>query len=87
MGVNTSIGIQGAGQATLSQITGGVIGWIGLESPPAATITSGFSGTAGDHIVYIDFGQLVDIEVNSADTIRIHNGATAGRTGTVTLIW
>jgi hypothetical protein len=37
--------------------------------------------------VFIDFDHLVDIQVASADTILIHNGAAATRAGNVTLVW
>ena len=52
-----------------------------------ATITSGGRSTAGHHIVYIDVNHLVDIQVNSADTIRVHNGSPLTEAGNVTLIW
>jgi len=43
---------------------------------------------SGAHIVYIDFSQTVDIQVASADTIRIHNGnGSLTLAGNVTLIW
>jgi hypothetical protein len=78
---------QSVGQVTLLRIPSGGIGWVGLESWPNSTITQGFSSTAKTHIVYIDQAELVDIQVNSADTIRIHNASTATLTGNVTLIW
>jgi hypothetical protein len=61
--------------------------WTGIESPAAAAITSGFSSVAGTHIVYLDFSHLVDIQVDTADSFRIHNGNTVAQTGQVTLIW
>ena len=72
---------------TLLDIPSSFIEWVGLESPSRASITQGFSSAAGTHIVYIDFAHQVDIEVNSPDTIRVHNGAPALRSGSVTLIW
>jgi len=87
MGVCTTAGTRGVGQVTLLRIPANFIEWVGLESPAGAAITSGFSGAAGTHIVYLDFGSQVDIEVNSPDTIRVHNGAAAARAGNVTLIW
>jgi hypothetical protein len=80
----------GVGQVSLEHIPSGLIEWTGLESPTTpsgATITSGFSSTAGHHIVFIDFNHLVDIQVASADTILIHNGSAGTRTGNVTLVW
>ena len=87
MGVCTSLGVRGVGQVTLLNIPNSFIEWTGLESPFSASITNGFSGTAGTHIVYIDYSHQVDIEVASPDTIRVHNGSGAMRTGNVTLVW
>ncbi len=87
MGVNTTSGEEGVGQVTLVRRPGEYIKWIGLETPGLAAITSGGTGTAGAHIVYIDLDLFVDIQVNDPDTIRVHNGSTGTRTGNVTLIW
>jgi hypothetical protein len=86
-GVQTTLGYRGVGQVTLLRVPGSFLEWVGLESPSAAAITSGFSGTPGTHIVYLDFSHQVDIEVNTTDTFRIHNGSTGQRTGNVSLIW
>ena len=89
MGCCTTTPIQGVGQVSLQHIPSFVIQWVGLESvsgtPPA--ITQGSTNVAGTHIVYIDFSHQVAIQVASADTIRVHNGAAATRAGNVTLIW
>jgi hypothetical protein len=61
--------------------------WVGLESTASAAITQGLSGTAGDHIVWIDFNHKVDIQVASVDTIRVHNGNNVTVAGNVTLVW
>ena len=76
----------GVGQVSLLHIPGAMI-WVGLESTSPAAITQGDSDTAGHHIVYIDFDHLVDIQLASADTIRIHNGTNGTAAGNVTLIW
>jgi hypothetical protein len=60
---------------------------VGLESHAGAAITQGFSGVNGTHILYLDFADQVDLEVNTTDSFRVHNGATAVRAGNVTLIW
>jgi hypothetical protein len=78
---------QGVGQVSLLHIPSGFIEWVGLESPTSAAITSGAASTPGIHIVYIDGFKTVDIQVASADTIKIHNAAAATRAGSVTLIW
>jgi len=89
MGVNTTVGDRGVGQVTLlrSGIAPTFIEWTGIESPAAAAITSGFSGVAGTHIVFINFAHTVDIEVNTPDSIRVHNGSGILQSGNVTLIW
>src|SRR5580704_16082302 len=47
MGVQTTSGYRGVGYVTMLHISGQFLEWVGLESPSAATITSGFSGTSG----------------------------------------
>ena len=88
MGCCTTSGIPGVGQVSLFHIPSGGMVWVGLQSYPATAITSGTSSTAGHVIVSIDSNFLVFIEVNSADTIRVHN-ASVGTTlaGNVTLVW
>ena len=87
MGCCTTLG--GVGQVSLLHISsgGGVMDWVGLESTFNAAITQNNSNQAGFHIVYIDFDHLVDIQLASANTIRVHNGSPATRAGNVTLIW
>jgi hypothetical protein len=87
MGVQNTLGFRGVGHVTLLRVPSSFLEWVGLESPTPAAITSGFSGTPGTHIVYLDFSHQVDIEVNTTDSFRIHNGSTGQRTGNVTLIW
>jgi hypothetical protein len=89
MGVQTAVGFRGVGQVTLLRpsVAPLFIEWTGIESPAGAAITSGFSDVPGTHIVYLDFSHQVDIEVNGATSIRVHNGSGAVRTGNVTLIW
>jgi hypothetical protein len=75
-------------QVTLQRAPGVGMLWVGLEATPNATITQGgVSSAAGTHIVSLDSFHQVDIQVNSADTIRIHNGSGGVRAGNVTLIW
>jgi hypothetical protein len=82
---NTTAGV---GPVSLLHIPStSIFSWVGLESPSnlAPTMTSG-QGSAG-HIVYIDYNHYVDIQVASADTIRVHNGLAVTATGNVTLVW
>ncbi len=87
MGVQTNLGYRGVGYVTLLRVTSSFLEWTGVESPASAAITSGFSGTAGTHIVYLDYSHLVDIRVNSTDTFIVHNANTIPMAGTVTIIW
>src|SRR5579863_4530486 len=86
-GIQTTVGYRGVGEVSMLHVPSAFLEWTGLESPTPAAITSGFSGTQGTHIVYLDFSHLVDIQVNSTDTFRIHNANTIAQTGVVTMIW
>jgi len=79
--------IYGVGEVTLQHHSAGAISWVGLESTYPAAITQGFTSTAGTHIVYINLGHDVDIQLASADTIRVHNASANTVTANVTLIW
>jgi hypothetical protein len=85
MGCCTTAGF--LGQATLLHIPSHGMVWAGYDWLHGAVVV-GSSGTAGTRIVNLD-GQSLDIQVASADTIRIHNGGTTAGTlaGNVTLIW
>ena len=87
MGTQNNVGFRGVGHVTLLRVPGSFLEWVGLNSTANAGITQGFSGTPGTNIVFIDFIKQVAIQVNSPDSFRVHNGATAARSGVVTLIW
>lgn len=87
MGIQDTVGFRGVGFVTMLHISGSFLEWTGLESTAGSAITQGFSGTAGTHIVYLDFSHQVDIEVASADSFLVHNTSTGSRTGNVTIIW
>ena len=87
MGCCTTSLDEGVGQVSLLHIPSTFIEWFGLEIMGNATTTSGATGVAGTHIVYLEGAHVVDIRVASADTILIHNGAAATRAGNVTLVW
>jgi peptidoglycan/LPS O-acetylase OafA/YrhL len=84
MGCCTTVG--GVGQVSLVHFPSNFIQWVGFDYRTAA-ITTGFSSTAGTHIVYLDQVGVVDIQTASADTIRIQNGSPGTRAGNVTLVW
>jgi len=88
MGVQLTTGYRGVGHVTMLRIAGQFLEWVGLESPSAAAITSGYSAVAGTHILWLDYSHTVDIRVNNADSFVVHNGNTINpATGNVTLIW
>src|SRR5580698_9434089 len=87
MGVQNNLGYRGVGQVSMLHVPSSFLEWTGIESPASAALTSGFSGTAGTHIVYLDYSHLVDIQVASTDTFLIHNANTIAMSGVVTLIW
>jgi len=61
--------------------------WNGFESNGGG-LTSGFSPTAGTHIMFIDFGHVVDLQVTNATSFHVHNASTSETyNGNVTLIW
>jgi hypothetical protein len=87
MGVQNNLGYRGVGHVSLLHVPSSFLEWSGIESPASAALTSGFSGTAGTHIVYLDYSHLVDIQVASTDTFVIHNANSIAMAGVVTLIW
>jgi hypothetical protein len=82
----TTVGANGVGQVSLLPSSGNYIHWLGLEAAGSG-ITHGATGTATTHIVWIDETHVVDIQVASATTFRVHNGGSIPVTGNVTLIW
>jgi hypothetical protein len=87
IGAQTAPGYRGVAMATILHVPSSFIEWVGLESTSGAAITQGFSGSAGTHILYLDFSHLVDVQVASPDTILIHNANTITMTGNLKLIW
>ncbi|MGO9057674.1 MAG: hypothetical protein ACLQU2_09870 [Candidatus Binataceae bacterium] len=87
IGVDTTPGYRGVGEVSLLRIAGSFLEWTGLETPYGAAIASGFSGTVGTHIVFLDYSHKVQIEVNSPDSFVVHNTNTSGaiHTGVVDL--
>ena len=84
----TTLNFRGVGEVALLRIVGSFVEWVGLESPGSSTITSGFSGVTGTHVLYCDFSHTVDLQVLGPDALRIHNGATVSpAVGNVTLMW
>jgi hypothetical protein len=87
MGVQNEVNFRGVGQVTMLRAAGSFLEWTGLESTSPSSITEGFSGTSGTHILYLDFSHQVDLQVSNGDSFMVHNASTGLRTGVVTLIW
>lgn len=64
----------------------GELVWNGFESNGGG-LTTGFSPTAGTHIVYVDWSHVVDLEVTNATSFHVYNAGSETANGTVTLIW
>jgi hypothetical protein len=87
MGVTNTFNFRGVGFAVVLRVPNQFLEWTGLDSTAASAITQGFSATPGTKIVALDFDHDVAVQVNNANTIRIHNGASAPRAGNVTITW
>ena len=90
MGVCNTSGDSGIGYAALLHVTGHGHSWTGLNSRaiPANT-TAGFHVTAtGTNIVSIDVNGNLIIQVNDADSLRVHNSSGGAILScVVTLFW
>jgi hypothetical protein len=75
--VQTVQGYVGEGQATIIRsTTDALLDWTGFDYATAGSSTPlsrGFSSFNGTHIIYCDFGGLVDIQVGNATSIQVHN--------------
>ena len=90
MGCCTTTPFQGAGHVSLLHSPSTLIAWSGVESHSGVptTITSGANPTPGTHIVFIDAGHAVDVQVATVDTIRVHNShPSLTLAANVTLVW
>jgi hypothetical protein len=87
----TVCGCDNVGSSLMTVVNSTVDGelvWNGFESTRGG-LTSGFSPTAGTHIMFTDFSHLVDLEVTNATSFHVHNSSSSSETynGNVTLIW
>jgi hypothetical protein len=85
LGTCVTSGARSVGQVSLQRVPNTFLVWVGLESTAGATITQGFSSIVGTHIVYLDSVHTLDIQVNDANSFRIHNGNAFPMAGLVTL--
>jgi hypothetical protein len=87
----TVCGCDDVGSSLMTVVNSTVDGelvWNGFESNRGG-LTSGFSPTAGTHIMFTDFSHLVDLQVTNATSFHVHNSSSSSFTynGNVTLIW
>ena len=91
MGCCTTTPFQGAGHVSLLHSPSILIAWSGVESHSGVpnAITAGANSTPGTHIVFIDAGHVVDVQIGATvDTIRVHNShPSLTLAANVTLIW
>ena len=89
MGCCTTTGVLATGHVSLLHSPGILMAWTGVESHSGmpTTFASGTGDGPGAHIVFIDAAHVVDIQMATVDTIRVHNGAGTTRAGNVTLVW
>jgi hypothetical protein len=87
MGCNTTSGDRGVGHVALQSVEGNFLEWTGLNSAYNGTITSGFSASAGTHIVQIDYDGYVNINVASDNSFEVTNSTGGTEAGFVTMMW
>ena len=89
MGCCTTTGLLAVGHVSLLHTPSTLMAWTGVESHSGmpTTFASGTSDAPGAHIVFIDAAHVVDIQMATVDTIRVHNASGGVRSGNVTLVW
>ncbi len=84
------VGFRGVGQATILRIGATppqFLEWVGMDIATTA-VTSGFSASAGTHVVYCDYvGKTVDLQVRDQNSIQIQNTGSSTATGVITFSW
>src|SRR5450432_4208869 len=69
---NNTNGNRGVGQATLLRVSpSAFLEWVGFDIASSGVASTGFSSGPGTHIIWCDFGQSVEIQVNSDTQILI----------------
>ena len=90
-GCCTTTPFQGVGHVSLLHSPSTLVAWTGVESHSGVptTVTSGANSTPGTHIVFIDAGHVVDVQIGATvDAIRVHNShPSLTLAANVTLIW
>jgi hypothetical protein len=86
--VQNNVGFHGVGQATVLRVSPPTfLEWVGIDLA-TGTNTHGVSSTAGTHIIWCSFTtNEVDIQVQSATDIQVHNANTSLATGVINFVW
>ncbi len=87
--MQNAVGFRGVGQVTLLRTTTppAFLEWVGVDIATSA-VTSGFSSSAGTHIIYCDYtGKTVDMQVRGTSAIQIVNTGAVKATGVITFSW
>jgi hypothetical protein len=86
--VQNAVGARGVGQVTLLRATTppAFLEWVGVDIATSA-VTSGFSSSAGTHIIYCDYTGTVDMQVRGTSAIQIVNTGAVKATGVITFSW
>jgi hypothetical protein len=92
MGVQTAEGFRGVGQVTIMRVPGQFLEWVGLDvasnyGASAAVVSSGYSAAAGTHIIWLDFDEVVDLQVVDAGHVKVCDSSTSAAAGVLTLMW
>ncbi len=83
--VQNSLGFRGVGQATVLRVNPpSFLEWVGMDVANAGVPSTGFSASAGTHIIFCDFvGKTVDLQVANATQMQVAN--TGGSNATVVI--
>ena len=84
MGSQVTVGYRGVGQATLIAVPSYFLEWVGSDVY-TSTVSSGFSGSSGTHITYLDYSGYVDVQVYSPTQVQVCNSSASPYTATGTV--
>jgi hypothetical protein len=72
--VQNTAGNRGVGQATVLRVSpASFLEWVGMDVANAGVPSTGFTSTAGTHIIFCDFSKEVDLQVASATQMQVKN--------------
>ena len=84
---NETVGNRGIAQVTIQRVNPvPFLEWVGMDIYTGA-ISDSFSGTAGTHIIYADYGGGVDVQVHSATQIQLVNSYSSAEKVVISMIY